>query len=74
MIKKRNVKSRLTKDNRGNAILITILIMGVIITLTAGINALIIREIKENTAYINSGKAYYAAESAAESALLAICT
>jgi len=60
---------KIINDNKGNALLITILIMGVIITITAGINALIVREIGENVDYINSGRAYYAAQSASESAL-----
>lgn len=57
-------------NQKGNAILLAILIMGVITTLTLGVNVLILNELKQNVYFIDAGKAYYAAEAGVENALL----
>lgn len=55
---------------KGSALLITLLVMGVLMTLALGLSSLVMREIRITTDIVNAGKAYYAAESGIESALL----
>lgn len=59
-----------TKLKQGSALLITILMMGLLMTLTLGISSLVLREIKINQSIVDSNKAYYAAEAGVENALL----
>lgn len=57
---------------KGSALLITLLMMGVLMTLALGLSSLVIREIRITNDIVNAGKAFYAAESGVESALLDI--
>ena len=58
------------KTQKGSALIIALLLMGVLMTLTLGLSNLVIREVRVTNDIINSGKAFYAAESGIESALL----
>ncbi len=57
---------------KGSALLITLLVMGVLMTLALGLSSLVMREIRITSDIVNSGRALYAAESGVESALLDI--
>lgn len=57
---------------RGSALLITLLMLGVLMTLTLGISNLVIREIRVTQSIIDANKAYYAAEAGVENALLGL--
>ncbi len=56
----------------GSALLITVLLMGLLMTLTLGISNLVIREIKMTTSIVSANQAYYGAEAGVEEALLGI--
>ncbi|MBA4336197.1 hypothetical protein C0416_00290 [bacterium] len=60
----------INKTQKGSALIIAFLIMGILMTLALGLSNLVIREVRITNDIINSGKAYYAAESGIESALL----
>jgi hypothetical protein len=60
----------INKTQKGSALIIALLMMGVLMTLALGLSDLVIREVRINTDVINSGKAYFAAEAGIESALL----
>lgn len=60
----------INKTKKGSALIIALLLMGILMTLALGLSNLVIREVRITTDIINSGKAYYAAESGIESALL----
>ena len=55
---------------KGSALIIALLIMGILMTLALGLSDLILREIKITNAFLDTGKAFYAAESGIEEALL----
>ncbi len=57
---------------KGSALLITILMMGVLMTFTLGISTLVIREIKVTQSIVDANKAYYASEAGVEHALLGL--
>ncbi len=57
---------------RGSALLITLLMLGILMTLTLGISALVIREIRVTQSVVDANKAYYAAEAGVENALLGL--
>lgn len=57
---------------KGSALLITILMMGVLMTFTLGISTLVIREIKVTQSIVDANKAYYASEAGVERALLGL--
>lgn len=59
-----------TKTQKGSALIISLLIMGILMTLALGLSNLVIREVRITNDIINSGKAFYAAEAGVESALL----
>ncbi len=61
---------KIVKTQKGSALIIALLIMGILMTLALGLSNLVIREVRITNDIINSGKAYYAAESGIESALL----
>ena len=61
---------KINKTQKGSALIIAFLIMGILMTLALGLSNLVIREVRITNDIINSGKAYYAAESGIESALL----
>lgn len=58
------------KKNKGSALIIALLIMGILMTLALGLSNLVIREVGITNDIVNSGKAYFAAEAGIESALL----
>lgn len=58
------------KTQKGSALIIALLIMGILMTLALGLSNLVIREVRITSDIINSGKAYYSAEAGVESALL----
>ncbi len=58
------------KTQKGSALIIALLLMGVIMTLALGLSDLVIREVRITQDIINSGKAYYSAEAGMENALL----
>lgn len=57
------------KARRGSALLITLLLLGVLMTLTLGISTLVIREIHVTQSVVDANKAYYAAEAGVERGL-----
>lgn len=59
-----------SKTQKGSALIIALLIMGILMTLALGLSNLVIREVRITSDIINAGTAYYAAESGIESALL----
>lgn len=60
------------REKKGSALIITLLIMGILMTLALGLSDLVIREVRITTDIVNAGKAFYAAEAGIESALLDI--
>ncbi len=54
----------------GSALLITLLMLGVLMTLVLGISTLVIREIGVTQSIVDANKAYYSAEAGVENALL----
>lgn len=61
---------KINKTQKGSALIIALLMIGILMTLSLGLSNLIMREVRITNDIINSGKAYYAAESGVESALL----
>lgn len=61
---------KINKTQKGSALIIALLIMGILMTLALGLSDLVIREVRITTDIVNSTKAYYAAEAGIESALL----
>jgi len=64
------MKKFFTTTRSASALLIAILVMGILLTLTLGLSDLVIREIRQTTDLVASGKAYFAAEAGIEDALL----
>jgi hypothetical protein len=58
------------KKQKGSALIIALLIMGVLMTLALGLSDLVIREVRITSDIVKAGKAFYSAESGIESALL----
>jgi len=58
------------KINKGSALIIALLLMGILMTMALGLSNLVIREVKINSDIISSEKAYYSAEAGIESAML----
>jgi len=54
---------------RGSSLLVTLLVMGILLTLTLGLSTLVIREIRQTGDIVSAGKAYYAAEAGIEQGL-----
>jgi hypothetical protein len=65
-----NSKFRISNARRGSALLITLLMLGVLMTLVLGISTLVIREIGVTQSIVDANKAYYSAEAGVENALL----
>jgi type II secretory pathway pseudopilin PulG len=63
------IRGWLRKEARGSALLVTLLIMGVLMTLTLGLSTLVIKEIRQTGDIVTAGRAYYAAEAGIEQAL-----
>lgn len=59
-------------SRRGSALLITLLLLGVLMTLTLGVSALVIREIRVTQSVVDANKAFYASEAGVERALLGL--
>jgi len=57
---------------RGSALLVALLVMGVLMTLSLGISALVFGEIRQTADIVSSGKAYYSAEAGIEQALFVL--
>ena len=73
MIKKLHNNLRKNKNfQKGSALIIALLLIGVLLTLTLGLGSLVMREVRITNDVINEGKAYYAAEAGIESGLLDI--
>jgi type II secretory pathway pseudopilin PulG len=64
------MKKYFWKIRRGSALLVAMLVMGILITITLGLSALIIGEIRQTGDMVAAGKAYYAADAGVENALL----
>lgn len=60
---------RVLNDKRGTALLVALLVMGVLMSISLALSTLIIREISTTKDVIDSGRAFYAAESGVEIAL-----
>ncbi|MCC7432954.1 hypothetical protein IT412_05540 [Candidatus Peregrinibacteria bacterium] len=60
---------KLGGKQKGSALLITLLLMGFLMTLTLGISALVIREIGLTQSIVDANIAYYSAEAGSEQAL-----
>jgi hypothetical protein len=58
--------------SEGSALLITLLMLGIMMTLTLGISTLVIREIQVTQSIVDANKAYYAAEAGVERALFGV--
>jgi hypothetical protein len=70
MIKLINTNRGVGSVKNGSALLVALLVMGLLMTLTLGISALVISEIRQTGDIVQAGKAYYAAEAGVENALL----
>lgn len=55
---------------KGSALLVALLIMGILITLTLGLSSLVIREIRQTSDIVAAAQAYYAAEAGIEHGLM----
>jgi hypothetical protein len=64
------LKLQLGGSKKGSALLITLLMLGVLMTLTLGVSALVIREIGVSQSVVDANKAFYASEAGVEMALL----
>ncbi len=64
------MKMKLLKKEKGSALLVTILVMAILLTITLGLSTLVVSEIRQTGDAIAAGKAYYAAEAGTENALL----
>jgi len=64
-----NELKRTIREVRGTALLVALLVMGVLIALSLALSSLIIGESRSTMQLMDSGKAYYAAESGIEQAL-----
>ncbi|MBU1445653.1 pilus assembly PilX N-terminal domain-containing protein [Patescibacteria group bacterium] len=58
------------QKQKGSALVIALLIIGILMTLALGLSDLVIRESRITTDVVSAGKAHYAAEAGIESALL----
>lgn len=60
------------KENKGTALIIALLVMGILTAVSLAVSALVVREIGVTKMALDAGKAYYAAESGIEIGLLKI--
>jgi len=63
---------KLLKDIKGTALLVSLLVMGVLVSIALSLSALVFRELMITKDFLNSGMAYYVAESGTEIALYAL--
>ncbi len=68
----KNTFSKTPRMKNGSALLITLLLMGALMTITLGISTLVLREIRVTQSVVDANKAYYAAEAGVEQALLGL--
>ena len=68
------MNKKINRQKGGNALLIAILIMAVLLVFGLGINRLIVKELRVEAALIDGGQAYYSAEGASELAMYDIET
>lgn len=59
---------------KGSALLVAVLIMGVLLSISIALSSLVLREVGITKSLVDSGKAYYAAESGVEEALYKLNT
>lgn len=64
-----NLFKKIRKSEKGTALLVALLVMGVLISISLALSALILGEARSTRELIDAGKAYYAAESGIENAL-----
>lgn len=64
-----NLFKKIRKNEKGTALLVALLVMGVLISISLALSALILGEARSTKELIDAGKAYYAAESGIEEAL-----
>lgn len=68
----RNTRLQLGGMKRGSALLLTLLMLGVLMSITLGVSALVIREIGVSQSVVDANKAFYASEAGVEMALLGL--
>lgn len=61
--------TNLFKNRKGSALLVALLVMGVLMAISLAVSTLVLRETQVTRSLIDSGQAYYAAESGVELAL-----
>lgn len=66
--------NKIYKDNKGTALLVALLVMGVLISIGLSLSTLIVRELSITKDFLSAGKSYYAAESGIEMALYGLNT
>lgn len=64
-----NLFKKIRVNEKGTALLVALLVMGVLISISLALSALILGEARSTRELIDAGKAYYAAESGIENAL-----
>ncbi|MEK7126930.1 MAG: pilus assembly PilX N-terminal domain-containing protein, partial [Patescibacteria group bacterium] len=62
------------KNRKGSALLTALLVMGILIAVSLALSSLIFREVRITRSFIDSGQAYYSAESGVEVALYGLNT
>jgi hypothetical protein len=62
------------KNRKGSALLTALLVMGILIAVSMALSSLIFREVRITRSFIDSGQAYYSAESGIEIALYGLNT
>lgn len=65
---------KIIKNKKGTALLIALLVMGVFIAVSLALSSLILREVRITKSFIDTGQAYYSAESGIELALYGLNT
>jgi hypothetical protein len=66
----KNIFMKIRGERKGSALLVAMLIMAILMTITLGLSALVVGEIRRTADVVAAGKAYYAAEAGTENALL----
>lgn len=64
--------NKISKSKTGSALLIALVVMGILMTLSLGVSSLLIGTLRDSRLFLEKTRAWYAAESAMEQALLAI--
>lgn len=66
------MENKIYKDTRASALLIAMILMGILMTLSLGISSLLIGTLRDSRVLLEKTRAWYAAESGLEHALLAV--